>query len=194
MKSELERLKAAQAGDRGALERLLVPFQTPLLNYLYRMLGDRHQAEDLLQETFVRVLRSLHGFRPPEGVDPGGGEGPSPLLARWVFTIATNLARDARRGRRRDPQPLADAEVEAPSPAEGSAEDGGLLIALDAAIRGLPETQREVLLLRIHSGLTFGRIAEILGCPLNTALGRMHYALNRLRRSLRPYMAMVQER
>lgn len=204
MKTEREWIRAAQAGDREALTALLVPYQRPLLSFLFRMLGDRHEAEDLLQETFVRVLRALGGFRPEEaeaattGVHADAGadaaaDGRCASFARWLFTIAANLARDLRRGRR--PHLSLDGrDVEA-----ADAEDAGLAAegaelkrSLEEAIAALPEAQREVLLLRVYSGLTFNRIAEILECPLNTALGRMHYALTRLRRTLRPLAVEVE--
>lgn len=168
---ECERL--LQTGDPEALPRLFRRFQRPLLSFLYHQTGDRAAAEDLLQEAFVRVWRNRESY------EPRG------RLCGWLFTIARRLAIDFGEKRRaRGGESLPE---ELPDPRGGPERAAEALISrerIDAAIAGLPESQREVFLLREYGGLSFAEIAELSGCPLSTALARMRYALLKLRKEL----------
>ena len=149
-------------------------YYEPLTRYLQRLAGSQ-AAEELHQQTWLSVLDHLDRFDPATA---GGG------FKAWLFRIATNKANDHWRSRGR----------------ERVAKDGLLLVAngqhpaagqrleraeqeerLRRAIELLPEAQRQVLVLRYYSNLKFVEIAEILGCPLNTALGRVHKAMIKLR-------------
>ena len=163
----------AMAGDA------LVDRHTPaLLGYLRRLVrGDASLAEDLHQATWTSALEHLDSFDPA-----GGGPGFKP----WLFRIATNKAADhfrrrGRESRRLDKlsnEPMAQRNAEAPDAPAVLAEEGE---RLRAAVAELPEPQRVVVELRFWGGLKFVEIAEAVGCPLNTALGRMHKALKKLR-------------
>ncbi|HQY87335.1 MAG TPA: RNA polymerase sigma factor [Tepidisphaeraceae bacterium] len=176
-----------RSGDRSAGEELIRRHHEPLLRYLTRLGGSAHLAEELVQQTWISVLEHLDQFRPTvakgiAGVDAGGS---SIGFKPWLFRIATNKANDLWRGKGRERNAHAglrlirDEELPDSSSALSGSEEGE---KLRRAIDGLPEAQRQVVMLRYFSGLKFVEIAEIIGCPLNTALGRMHKAMIKLKK------------
>jgi RNA polymerase sigma-70 factor (ECF subfamily) len=105
----------------------------------------------------------------------------------WLFRIATNKVNDVwrSRGRERSAKEGLGLIAEETAPHAGSRLEGVERVEqLHRAIEQLPDGQRQVLLLRYYSGLKFAEIAELLGCPLNTALGRMHKAMLKLKEML----------
>lgn len=170
--SLLERLRA---GDANAGEVLTNRYSVPLLRYLQRLTASNHLAEELHQQTWLSVLDHLDRF------DPASSSGG---FKAWLFRIATNKANDLWRSRGREKNAKEGLtlirEEEAPH-AGARIENSEQVNKLLAAIQQLPEAQREVLLLRYYSDLKFSEIADMLGCPLNTALGRMHKAMLKLK-------------
>jgi RNA polymerase sigma-70 factor (ECF subfamily) len=168
--SDAELLTRFRSGDGAALERLLERYEAPLFQFLVGMLRHHHQAEDALQETFVRALERL------DGVDPEH-------LRGWLFTVAYHQAMLARRGRKNRPSGRVE-PGRTPDPAPGpllQAEQGDDARRLRELLRRLPDAQQEVIRQRVYEGKRFREIAAALGCPLNTALARMHEGLKRLR-------------
>jgi RNA polymerase sigma-70 factor (ECF subfamily) len=166
-----------QAGDVPAFEELVRRHRTPVFSFLVRLTGDRARAEDLCQETFLRVVHAARGWEPR-----------APFRT-WLFAVARNQAFDeARRRAFRRTERLDDpARAAEPSgdPGPDRAAEGSLLRPkLEAALAALPEEQREVFLLREHAGLRFAEIAEVTGVPENTVKSRMRYALEALRARL----------
>lgn len=171
--SDAELLSRFRAGVATALDELFERYETPLHCFLLGMLHDPHQAEDALQETFVRALERL------DHVDPEH-------LRGWLFTVAYHQALLLKRrqsGRLKHVRPVAEEPETAdltPGPVEA-------LVQADEAKRlrelldQLPAAQQEVIRQRVYEGKKFREIAEALGCPLNTALARMHEGLKRLR-------------
>lgn len=162
-------------GDAQAGERLVMRYHQPLVRYLHRVTGQLHLAEELHQQTWVSVLEHIDRFDPATG---SGG------FKAWLFRIATNKANDLWRAKGRERaayegmRSVTDSEVPyAGHRLEVSDEER----KLRDAIARLPEAQRQVLMLRYYSGLKFVEIADLLGCPLNTALGRMHKAMMKLK-------------
>lgn len=172
-------LRRARGRDPDALSRLVAVYSERVFGLLYRLTGSRDVAEDLLQETFLRVVRSIEDYEH------------TGRFESWLFRIAANLARD--RARRHGRPPVAsidDVDVDAgrlvpagDNPAERVA-DGDERRRLEAALARLPDLDREVIALRHYSELPFREIAELLGVPLGTALARAHRALVHLRREL----------
>jgi RNA polymerase sigma-70 factor (ECF subfamily) len=160
-----------RAGDPRALEALFARHEVALYQFLLGMLRDHHQAEDALQETFVRALERL------DGVDPSH-------LRGWLFTVAYHQALLARRRQRSRPARALDDEAAirgrelAPDQEAARRDDARRLLAL---LDQLPAAQREVIRQRVYEGKRFRDIADDLACPLNTALARMHEGLKRLR-------------
>jgi RNA polymerase sigma factor (sigma-70 family) len=162
-------------GDMSAGELLAKRFYEPLIRYLQRLSGNDHLAEELHQQTWLSVLDHIEKFDP---ASTAGG------FKSWLFRIATNKANDHWRSRGREKSATEGLKLvtDADLPAAGERlESTEQQLKLQKAIQQLPEAQRQVLMLRYYSDLKFVEIAEMLGCPLNTALGRMHKAILKLR-------------
>jgi RNA polymerase sigma-70 factor (ECF subfamily) len=159
-----------RGGDGPALEALFARHEVPLFQFLVGMLRDHHQAEDALQETFVRALERL------DGVDPEH-------LRGWLFTVAYHQAMLARRKQKSRPaEPLGEGAVADPDPGPlQTAAHRDEARRLRSLLEQLPAPQREVIRQRVYEGKRFREIAADLECPLNTALARMHEGLKRLR-------------
>ncbi len=174
-------IEGAQRGESASLEALVDLFAGRVFGFLYRMTGSRHDAEDLMQEVFIRLVRTIASYQ-HEG-----------RFEAWLFRIAANLARDRIRRARRHRRSIAGADSEATSERvldelAGVQEppDRGLIRdeeidRLNAALAELPEAEREVVMLRHFTQLSFRQIAEATAVPLGTALARGHRGLRRLR-------------
>jgi len=173
--SDEELVELLRNGSTSAGEVLVKRYYQPLMRYLQRLAGRDHLAEELHQQTWMSVLEHLEKF---DRSSSSGG------FKAWLFRIATNKANDHWRsaGREKNAKEglklVTDDEMpHAGHRLEGTEQEQKLL----RAIEKLPENQRQVLMLRYYSNLKFIEIAELLGCPLNTALGRMHKAMLKLR-------------
>jgi RNA polymerase sigma-70 factor (ECF subfamily) len=182
-----------QAGQAWAFERLFEQYREAVRHHLLRMLRDEATAEDLLQETFLRVWQHAGQW---------SGQG---AFKNWLFRIATNLAlTHIRAGRRRPEQPLLPAEDSAGD--EGLEAPGWLVdtsslgpeAALEALerdrqlrqiVQELPEDKREIIRLVHVFELSLREAAEELGIPEGTAKSRLHYARARLDRQWRAWQA-----
>jgi RNA polymerase sigma-70 factor (ECF subfamily) len=167
-------MQRLRQGDAVAGDVLVKRYFPALIRYLQRLAG-KEVAEELLQQTWLSVLDHADKFDPQTG---GGG------FKAWLFRIATNKANDHWRSRGREKAAYAGLQLvtddEAPHAdhrMEGTEQEEKLM----RAIAQLPEAQRQVLMLRYYSNMKFVDIAELLGCPLNTALGRVRKALIRLK-------------
>lgn len=171
-----ERLvESLRRGTQSAGDELVRRYHEPLLRFLGRMVGSDTLAEELLQQTWLSALEHLDQFRPNEG---------GPGFKAWLFRIATNKVNDLWRSRGREKTAheglrlVRDIETHDASVPTTREED---IERLRLAIEQLPEAQRQVVVMRYFGDLKFVEIAEALGCPLNTALGRMHKAMLKLK-------------
>jgi len=186
--SDEELLAAFQQGDASAFELLLRRHRGPLFTFLVRMLGDKEKAEDLAQETFLRIVKSAATWEQRA------------KFQTWLYTIARNLCVDQSRrdkfrrtsslddsgpqGAEDEGAPLVDQVAgQGPLP-DRAAESVRLRPVLQRALLGLPDEQREVFVLREQAGVPFKEIAEMIGVNENTVKSRMRYALEGLRRAL----------
>lgn len=175
-----------QRGDQRAFRALVERHQERIFGYLLGMVQDRDVANDLFQETFVRAIDAMHARR---GTYDAQGR-----WLHWIMRIARNAALDHFRTRKRwqmvdDGEDHDGTPVWERLPDDGPALDDRLDRSqrqdwLEGLIARLPEEQREVLLLRHDAELTFREIAAITDCSINTALGRMRYALLNLRKMI----------
>ena len=156
-----------RGGEAPAGETLCKRHHEPLMRYLQRLVGN-DAAEEMFQQTWLSVLDHLDRFNAASNAG---------AFKAWLFRIATNKANDHWRsgGRERAGREGLRLVTESTGPdasqrMEGVERDSKLRRALEQ----LPENQRQVLLLRYYSDMKFVEIAEVLGCPLNTALGRVH--------------------
>jgi RNA polymerase sigma-70 factor (ECF subfamily) len=173
-----EDLLAARSrdGDPKALAILYRRFAPGLLDYLTRVLGERSDAEDLLHETFLRIFEG-------QGRYEGRGR-----FRSWIYTVATHLARDRLRQRRRRGE-LAAAVAEALSsrPAADPIEQVArqeLVKRIDSALADLPASYAMVFHLRVREEFSYHEIAEICDEPEGTLRSRVHHALKRIRQEL----------
>ena len=182
-KTDEELLAEFQQGDAGAFERLLRRHRGPLYTFFVRMLGDRARAEDLAQETFLRIVKGAASWEHRA------------RFQTWLYTIARNLCVDSTRRERfrradsLDAQdgedgPLVDAVPSDGAMPDRAAQSVRLRPLLQRALLALPPEQREVFVLREQAGLPFKEIAELVSANENTVKSRMRYALEGLRKSL----------
>ncbi|MFN3598082.1 MAG: RNA polymerase sigma factor [Rubricoccaceae bacterium] len=176
-------------GDERAFAQLLARHQERIFGYLVGMVRDRDVANDLFQDTLFRAIQAMHERR-------GSYEKQGRWLA-WTMRIARNAALDYLRSRKKY-QDVSRPGTEDEGPSfwdrlPDDAPDASALLGradlwkeVEAAIDQLPPEQREVVLLRHQSELTFREIAELTDVSINTALGRMRYALINLRKLLEP--------
>jgi len=157
---------AVARGDERALGSLIERYAARIHAHLCRMTGDRDDADDLLQETWVRVARGARGFDPTRRVRP------------WLYRIASHLATDLHRRR----QVRARAALVPPVAQAPPREVEG--IDLRERLAQLPHRLREVVLLRYYGDLGEAEMAEALGVPRGTVKSRLHDALRALKRGL----------
>jgi RNA polymerase sigma-70 factor (ECF subfamily) len=174
MESDEELMAAVARGDERALGALIDRHAARLHGFLVRVAGDRDDADDLLQETWIRVARGARTFDVARRVRP------------WLYGIAANLARDLHRRRAvraRAAREERSAAATAPAPAFRPV-DG---MDLRARLARLPDRLREALVLRFYEGLDEAEMAEALGIPKGTVKSRVHGAIRELRRGWEPH-------
>ncbi len=172
--TEEERLiRAAQKGDRAAVAELVEHYWYRLYRWLYRMTHDRHAAEDLTQETFLKAFAGLNRFR--AGTN----------FAAWLFRIAhNNFANGRRKARPRETLPD-DLTAKGGDPFEEAQSREGLR-ELARALERVPEEFRSALLLRAEQGMSFREIADVLDLTEETARWRVFKARQKLLALLAP--------
>lgn len=167
---------ALQSGDTNALDTLVERHYDPLIGYLYRLLhGDRSLAQDIAQETFLRVLRGISRYTHPRP------------FKSWLYAIATNLARDHyNRADTRRVAPMPDDELLA----SDTAADNDLNVIEEArtviaGLAALPDHQREVIILYFYQDMSLNAIADSLNIPLGTVKSRLSIGVARLRERIK---------
>ena len=176
-----DQLVAAYAnGNNEAFDALLQRHQSRVYNYIYQMVRERDSAEDIFQETFVKAITTIRQGRYTE----------NGKFAAWINRIARNLVIDSFRQEKVEASVSSDDEnfdiLSRKELSDDTIED--LMIDrqirddLRKLIRHLPKSQRQVLVMRYYRNLSFKEIAEATGVSINTALGRMRYAILNIRR------------
>ncbi|MFI5059457.1 MAG: RNA polymerase sigma factor [Candidatus Acidiferrales bacterium] len=192
-RSDVQLMLDVKAGDEQSFALLLQRYRGPLVNFLYRMVRGREEAEDLAQEVFLRVYRARKEYVP------------SAKFTTWMFRIATNLALNSVRDNRYQRR-----EVSIDAPVSADAEDGDertLDVAekhpnieqhlieearskmIRHAIKKLPEKQRAAVLLHKYQELDYSEIAKILECSESALKSLLFRAYETLRVELAPLVA-----
>lgn len=173
-RSDEQLARNVQQGLTNALARLVERHYDALIGYLYRLNGgDRMLSEDMVQETFLRVLRGIESYQYPRPFKP------------WLYAIATNLSRnyaklaDTRHTETADNETLDRHGQDMPP--EETVELDETTRELVAALRTLPDHQREVVILRYCQELSLAEIAQTLDIPIGTVKSRLSLGLKRLR-------------
>jgi RNA polymerase sigma-70 factor (ECF subfamily) len=179
---------AFKSGDARAFSTLVQRHRGPVYNFILRYTGHRQRAEDVLQETWLKVVRNSSEWQPKA------------RFTTWVYTIARNLCVDSARKesfRKADSldAPASHDESDGRSMGDLVADEGAqtpdraahnvrIRPMIEKALESLPQEQREVFLLREYQGIGFKEIAEVTGVNENTVKSRMRYALEGLRKRL----------
>lgn len=179
--SEADLLRAAQEGDRRAFGRLVRMHQRRVYACAVQMLGDGGDADDAVQETFLRAWRAIDRF-----------DGRS-QLSTWLYRVCVNVCLNhLRRRKRNDASDIADPRVPEPSadPTQGQTDPRHALEArelsgrLATALEGLSESLRTTVILVLVHGMPQKEAAEVCGCSEGTIAWRIHEARKRLRLAL----------
>ncbi|MBA3497007.1 MAG: sigma-70 family RNA polymerase sigma factor [Gemmatimonadales bacterium] len=177
------------AGDARAFQEMVGRYRARLLNFVNRMIGDRERAEDLVQEAFMRAYRHLHRFDPTK------------KFSTWIYTIASNLAKNELRNRSRSPlvyyqalRPLGE-DDQRPLEFEDSSSrpddmfhNRYLREMVDATVATLSPHHREVFVLRELEGRSYEEIAELTRCNLGTVKSRLNRARHAFGERIAPYL------
>jgi RNA polymerase sigma-70 factor (ECF subfamily) len=179
--SDSELVSRYQSGNDGAFEILLHRHKSRLYTAIYLIVKDRYKAEDLLQETFIKAVNTIKSGRYND-------EG---KFSAWISRIAHNIAIDYFRKQKRYPEVILEdgsRVFNSMEFAESSMEDKQVLqdskSKLRTLIKELPAEQKQVLIMRHYLHMSFQEIADRTGVSINTALGRMRYALINLRKKM----------
>jgi RNA polymerase sigma-70 factor (ECF subfamily) len=182
-------IEAHLRGDPRAFGEMVARYQVRLLNFVYRMIGDRERAEDLVQEAFLRVYRHLDRFDR------------SRKFSTWIYTIASNLAKNELRNRSRSP--LIALEQARPGDEEDRRgfdfedtasrpddlyERRNLKALVDETVAKLASHHREVFVLRELEGKSYEEIAEIMHCNLGTVKSRLNRARQSFAELIQPHL------
>lgn len=172
----------ARAGDAQAFEALFDAYAPRLYGYFFRATRRHHDAEDLLGELTLRMVRKLDSYDERGRFEP------------WLFRMAANLVRDRIRRAKANPvgASLSAGNGDGDAPVDRLADDAPHVSAgleraedsrrLGAAMEQLDDTTRQMILMRHFGELSFRELADIFECPLGTALARVHRGLRRLRK------------
>ncbi len=181
--SDQELIQRFLKGDHASIEFLINRHKNKVYTYIILTVKNQHLAEDIFQDTFIKVIKSLH-----EGKYRDDGK-----FLSWVIRIAHNLIIDHfRKEKQINTFTSEDYEVDvfnSKKLSEGNIEEflirDQIINDVRSLVNELPEDQKQVILLRHYGGLSFKEIAEQTNVSINTALGRMRYALINLRKFIR---------
>jgi len=184
-----ELVAAYLAGDRSCFRRLVERYQMRIVNFLYRAIGDRERAEDLAQEVFIRVYKHLHRFDQEK------------KFSTWIYTIASNLAKNELRNRSRNPLVLFQAltsqwdDDHRPLQFEDSSyrpddlfRKRQLQELVQRAVEDLPEHHKLVFVLREIEGKSYEEISDITATNLGTVKSRLNRARHNFAEIIAPHL------
>ena len=178
-----------QQGDLKAFEELVDKYKQPVMNVIYRTIGDATEAEDLCQVVFVQVFKSAHRYRV------------AARFSTWLYTITRNLCLNEIRRRSRHPADSLDAphpdhedqpsrqieDTRNSSPPDQLLQEE-LQQKIQQALSELPDNQRIAILLCRQSELSYEDIARVLGCSLSATKSLIHRGRETLKQKLKPYL------
>jgi len=180
-KTDSELIRLFKSGDVNALNQLIERYKDKIYTSIYMLLKDKYLAEDMFQNTFIRVIDTIRG----------GNYNEEGKFLPWVIRIAHNMCLDHFRKVKRSPsiksadgETNLDALLDNSQSAETKIEKRQTHDKVRRLVDLLPHDQREVIVLRHYAGLSFKEVANMTNCSINTALGRMRYGLINLRRMI----------
>lgn len=185
---EIKLAQLARNGDRLAFRELVDLYQNKIYHLAYRMLGNIHEAEDVVQETFLRVYNNLGRFDP------------SQKFSTWIYRIGTNLCIDHLRKRKRKSSLSLDANLYDSDhvdghnlmPTDEAEQPENRLILSETkrqvreAVDNLPEQYKSIVILRYLHDMSLQEVSEVLDMPVTTIKTRLHRAREYLRKQMAP--------
>lgn len=190
--TDTDLMMKVKAGDPSALRMIVEKYQRRIINVAYRLLGDQDEAEDIAQETFLKVYLSAKSYKPKAE------------LFTYLYTIATNLALNRLRKKRRvrwfsldafrengeegvEPEIPTDPEDQPDLSLERAEREAVVRRALDA----LPPAQKTAVILSRYEGLSYKQIAEVMDISVSAVESKLHRAKQTLRKELIAYIEEV---
>jgi len=174
---DADALRRTARGDLAHFDSLVDRYQQRLYRHIRRRVNDPHRAEDLTQEVFLRLFRAARA-------NQYNGQA---SVATWLFTIAGNCVNDYLRAEMRrdgDPPRKSAYRIESTADPGAVAQEREGEAQMRQMLHELPAEQREVIELHVLDGLSFGEVAELVGCPIPTAKSRLVYGLRKIRNAL----------
>jgi len=186
--SEKELIELLKKGDRDAFNVLIEQYQSKVINIAYGLLSDREDALDASQEVFVKIFRSIEGFKENSS------------LSTWIYRITANICKDYLRKRMRTAKTVSidntddeDNEIytlpDTGDTPEQAAEKTEIRREISEAIKSMSDDYKKVIILCDIEGLSYDDAAKILKCPTGTVKSR----LNRARQNLRKKITELRE-
>lgn len=175
--ADVLQMKKIATGDFNAARDLVLKWQKPLINFFYRSVNNVHSAEDLAQQTFVKVCRSAKNYVP------------SATFAAYLFRVAHNvLVSDYRMRSRRHAVPTDPSELPPIEDTSDAVAENELRESFAKAVEELPDNQRTAILLLCQQGLAYAEIAEAMNASIPTIKTWIHRARQSLRESLAGFL------
>lgn len=168
-------------GEEEAFDLIVRRWEKRVYNLAWRMAGNREDAQDIVQETFFSVFRSIRGLR-----DPGS-------FATWIYQITLNHCRAKRRSRYIGlslDEPICETKGDERAfiseiPAQNRGDSLEMRDILQKALAGISEDHRSAIVLKEYMGLSLEELAGVMGCPLSTAKSRLYHGLRGVQRNLK---------
>ncbi|HLE24635.1 MAG TPA: sigma-70 family RNA polymerase sigma factor [Thermodesulfobacteriota bacterium] len=184
MESDIELMLRAKTGDDSAFTELMRRHYKGVVNYVYRFTNDRANSEDLAQEVFLRVYRSVKRYKPQA------------KFSTWLYKIATNLCITEVKSRNKEQSvsldemqekagELGDSKSEGPSDLTLRREIG---TAIFEALKSLPERERVAIILCKYEDLPYEEVAEVIGCTIGAVKAYVHRGRMKLIEKLKTYL------
>ena len=178
--SDEDLMRRCREGDMSAFELIVLRYKDAIFNFIYHLVADYHIAQDISQETFLRVLRNVDRYKPRN------------RFKTWLYRIAVNLCKNELRNRgRRKTVSLDDPALDVESligdsytPPDRAYEEAEMRRLVKNAIQSLPEDQRIALVLREYQDLSYEEIAAALNCSLGAVKSKIHRARQNVRDTL----------
>ncbi|MGE5400273.1 MAG: RNA polymerase sigma factor [Syntrophothermus sp.] len=175
-KLEHQLIERCRKGESQAFSQLIKLYRRQLYSYLWRLCGSRGLADDVFQDTLIKVWKGIDRYDHKD------------KFSSWLFSIAHNVAIDALRKYKVRSNIIHTDEIHLYGTDSNPCSEligAELQEIMGEIVNNLPEKQKQVFLLREHGDMTFKEIAELINEPLNTVLGHMHYAVEKIKRALR---------
>jgi RNA polymerase sigma-70 factor, ECF subfamily len=176
-----EAVRKFLSGEEEAFSRIVRHWEKRIYNLAWRMLNNREDAQDVVQETFFSVFRSIRSLRTPGS------------FSTWIYQIALNHCR-ARRRSRASNSSLVDSAMDQAgensywvpaAPSSGTLDSLETVDLIQKALAGLTEDHRTAIILKEYLGLSLDEVATVMSCPLSTAKSRLYHGLREVQRNLK---------